>query len=34
VRSAQAVPQTLRDARVEHVEVLEIPGVHPYVYGD
>jgi len=28
------VPQTLRDARVEHVEVLEIPGVHPYVYGD
>src|SRR5262245_64919374 len=33
-RSAQAVGQTLRDAGVEHVEVLEIPGVHPYVYGD
>jgi acetylornithine deacetylase/succinyl-diaminopimelate desuccinylase-like protein len=33
-RSAQAVAQTLRDAGVEHVEVLEIPGVHPYVYGD
>jgi acetylornithine deacetylase/succinyl-diaminopimelate desuccinylase-like protein len=32
--SAQAVAQTLRDAGVEHVEVLEIPGVHPYVYGD
>ena len=33
-RSAQAVAQTLRDAGVEHVELLEIPGVHPYVYGD
>ena len=33
-RSAQAVAQTLRDAGVEHVEVLEIPGVHPYLYGD
>jgi acetylornithine deacetylase/succinyl-diaminopimelate desuccinylase-like protein len=33
-RSAQAVAQALRDASVEHVEVLEIPGVHPYVYGD
>src|SRR5881628_748733 len=33
-RSAQAVAQALRDAGVEHVEVLEIPGVHPYVYGD
>jgi hypothetical protein len=33
-RSAHAVVQTLRDAGVEHVEVLEIPGVHPYVYGD
>jgi acetylornithine deacetylase/succinyl-diaminopimelate desuccinylase-like protein len=33
-RSAQAVAQTLRDAGVEHGEVLEIPGVHPYVYGD
>jgi acetylornithine deacetylase/succinyl-diaminopimelate desuccinylase-like protein len=33
-RSAHAVAQTLRDAGVENVEVLEIPGVHPYVYGD
>jgi acetylornithine deacetylase/succinyl-diaminopimelate desuccinylase-like protein len=33
-RSAQAVAQALRDAGVEQVEVLEIPGVHPYVYGD
>jgi acetylornithine deacetylase/succinyl-diaminopimelate desuccinylase-like protein len=33
-RSAHAVAQTLRDVGVEHVEVLEIPGVHPYVYGD
>jgi acetylornithine deacetylase/succinyl-diaminopimelate desuccinylase-like protein len=33
-RSAQAMAQALRDASVEHVEVLEIPGVHPYVYGD
>jgi len=33
-RSAQAVAQVLRDAGVENVEVLEIPGVHPYVYGD
>jgi hypothetical protein len=28
------VAQALRDAGVEHVEVLEIPGAHPYVYGD
>lgn len=33
-RSAQAMAQTLRDAGVEHVDMLEIPGVHPYVYGD
>src|SRR2546426_11566825 len=26
--------QALRDTGVEHVEALEIPGVHPYVYGD
>ena len=32
--SAQAVAQALGDAGVEHVEALEIPGVHPYVYGD
>src|ERR1700730_6443661 len=33
-RSAQAVAQALKDAGVEHVQVLTIPGVHPYVYGD
>src|SRR6266481_2689629 len=33
-RSAQAMAQALRDASLEHVEALEIPGVHPYVYGD
>ncbi|HKZ05375.1 MAG TPA: M20/M25/M40 family metallo-hydrolase [Methylomirabilota bacterium] len=33
-RSAQATAQVLRDTGVEHVEVLEIDGVHPYVYGD
>src|SRR2546425_2303560 len=33
-RSAQAMAQALRDAGLEHVEALEIPGVHPYVYGD
>ena len=33
-RSAQAMAQTLREAGVEHVEVLEIPSVHSYVYGD
>ena len=33
-RAAGAVAQTLREAGVENVEVLEIPGVHPYVYGD
>jgi acetylornithine deacetylase/succinyl-diaminopimelate desuccinylase-like protein len=33
-RSAQAMAQTLRDAGVEHADVLEIPGIHPYVYGD
>jgi len=27
-------PAYFRAAGVEHVEVLEIPGVHPYVYGD
>jgi hypothetical protein len=26
--------QAPRDTGVEHVEALEIPGVHPYVYGD
>jgi acetylornithine deacetylase/succinyl-diaminopimelate desuccinylase-like protein len=33
-RSARAVADALRAAGVENVEVLEIPGVHPYVYGD
>ena len=33
-RSAEATAEALRRARVEHVGVLEIPGVHPYVYGD
>ena len=33
-RSGQAMAQALRDAGVENVEVLEIPGMHPYVYGD
>jgi hypothetical protein len=30
-RSAQAVVQALRDAGLEHADLLEIPGVHPYV---
>jgi len=33
-RSAKAMAQALRDVGVDDVEVLEIPGVHPYVYGD
>ena len=33
-RSAQGVADALRAAGVENVEILEIPGVHPYVYGD
>ena len=33
-RSAEAMAQALRQAGVENVKVLEIPGVHPYVYGD
>jgi acetylornithine deacetylase/succinyl-diaminopimelate desuccinylase-like protein len=33
-RSAQATADVLRKAGLENVEVLEIPGVHPYVYGD
>ncbi len=33
-RSAQGMAQALRDAGVEHVEVLEIPGVHPSLDGD
>src|SRR5258706_13043251 len=33
-RSAEGVALALRAAGVENVQVLEIPGVHPYVYGD
>src|SRR5262249_34302744 len=33
-RSAEAMADALRDAGVEKVQVLEIPGVHPYVYGE
>ena len=33
-RSAEGMADVLRASGVENVEVLEIPGVHPYVYGD
>ena len=33
-RSADAVADAMRRTGIENVEVLEIPGVHPYVYGD
>src|SRR4051794_11501462 len=33
-RSAQAVATALKAAGVENVQILEIDGVHPYVYGD
>jgi len=33
-RSAEAMGDALRDAGVEKVQVLEIPDVHPYVYGE
>jgi cysteinylglycine-S-conjugate dipeptidase len=33
-RSAEAVAEALREASVENVQVLTIPEVHPYVYGD
>jgi acetylornithine deacetylase/succinyl-diaminopimelate desuccinylase-like protein len=33
-RSALSVAGALEDAGVENVEILEIPDVHPYVYGD
>ena len=33
-RSAQAMGDALRDAGAEKVQVLEIPDVHPYVYGE
>jgi len=33
-RSAEATAAALRQAGVNNVEILEIPDVHPYVYGD
>jgi acetylornithine deacetylase/succinyl-diaminopimelate desuccinylase-like protein len=33
-RSAEAVAEALRQAGVQNVQVLEVEGVHPYVYGD
>src|SRR5258706_3164889 len=33
-RSAEAVAELLRLRGLENVEILEIPGAHPYVYGD
>jgi cysteinylglycine-S-conjugate dipeptidase len=33
-RSAEATASLLREAGLEHVRLLEMPGHHPYVYGD
>jgi len=33
-RSAEAFAGLLRRVGLRHVQVLEVPGVHPYVYGD
>jgi len=33
-RSAEAVADTLREAGLENVQVLEIPDAHPYAYGE
>jgi acetylornithine deacetylase/succinyl-diaminopimelate desuccinylase-like protein len=33
-RSAEAVASLLRQAGIENVRLLEMPGQHPYVYGD
>ena len=33
-RSAEATAEVMRSAGIENVRVLELPGVHPYVYGD
>src|SRR5688572_20900981 len=33
-RSAEAFAALLRQVGVDHVQVLEVPDVHPYVYGD
>jgi acetylornithine deacetylase/succinyl-diaminopimelate desuccinylase-like protein len=34
VNSAKAVAQLMKDSGLEHVELIEMEGVHPYVYGD
>ncbi len=34
VRSAATTAAVMREAGIENVQVLELPGVHPYVYGD
>src|SRR5688572_9855873 len=33
-RSAEATAEAMRKVGIENVEILEIPGVYPYVYGD
>ena len=33
-RSAESVAQAVRSSGLEHVEILRIPGAHPYVVGD
>src|SRR5215510_9393782 len=33
-RSAEATAEAMRRVGIENVELLEIPDVHPYVYGD
>jgi len=33
-RSASAVAALMKAAGLEHVEILKLPGAHPYVYGD
>ena len=33
-RSAEATAEVMRAAGIENVQILELPGVHPYVYGD
>lgn len=33
-RSAEAVAALLRERGLENVELIELPGAHPYVYGD
>src|ERR1700751_2730764 len=34
VRSAEAVARLCRDRGLENVEILTLPGAHPYVYAD